>query len=150
MTKGATELSSFSAMLRQALGPLVDADAEGFIDMMAPDGVMEFPYAPPGYVTRIEGRVALADYLAGFGDILAIDRMTEPTVHLTRNPNVVILEFGCIGRGQKTGQPYDQRYISVITLRDGRIVRYLDYWNPLVALAAVGGVDELNAALGKN
>lgn len=146
----AIELSSFSSMLRQALGPLLDPRAEGFVEMMAPDGVMEFPYAPPGGVTRIEGRKALADYLAGFSEIVAVDRVTEPTVHLTQNPDVVILEFGCEGRGLKTGQPYNQRYISVITVKEGRIVRYVDYWNPLIGLAAVGGVDMLNAALGRN
>ncbi|BCP53968.1 hypothetical protein K32_25850 [Kaistia sp. 32K] len=148
-TNKTTELSSFSDMLQRALGPLLDPAAGDFVEMMAPDGVMEFPYAPAGYVRRIEGREALAAYLGRFVDILAIDRMTDPTVHFTRDADVVILEFGCEGLGLKTGQPYDQRYISVITLKDGRIARYRDYWNPLVVIDAVGGLDALNAALGR-
>ncbi len=141
-------LSRFSDMLKAALGPLVDQEASGFLDMMAPDGVMEFPYAPPGGVTRLEGREALAAYLSGYDEILAIGRMTEPTIYRTDNPEVVILEFGCIGHGVKTGRPYNQRYISVVTVRDGKIVRYVDYWNPLIALEAIGGMDALTAALG--
>ena len=30
-----------------------------------------------------------------------------------------------------TGAPYEQSYVSVLTVRDGLIVRYRDYWNPL-------------------
>nr|WP_244610545.1 hypothetical protein [Microvirga pakistanensis] len=74
--------------------------------------------------------------------------MTEPTVHRTDNPEIIILEFGCIGRGVKTGRPYNQRYISVITVRGGTIIRYVDYWNPLIALEAIGGMDALAATLG--
>lgn len=138
MAENAIDLSSFSGMLKRALGFRIDQDADGFIEMMAPDGVMEFPYAPPGGVARVEGREALAAYLAGFDGVLAIDSVTEPTIHLTQDPNIVILEFGCVGRGLKTGRPYNQRYISVITLMDGKIARYVDYWNPLVGLAALG------------
>ncbi len=140
-------LESFSGMLRSVIGDLLRPEAETFLEMFAEDGVMEFPYAPPGGVTRVDGRAALASYLQGFPEILQIDRMTQPVVHRTTNPEVVILEFGCVGRGVRTGEPYDQRYISVITVRDGLIVHYSDYWNPLIALRAIGGVDALRAAL---
>jgi ketosteroid isomerase-like protein len=46
----------------------------------------------------------------------------------------VIIEFRSQGSGQKTRRPYNQRYINVIRIRDGKIVAYRDYWNPLVAL----------------
>ena len=140
-------MESFSAMLRAALGDLLAPGADSFAEMMASDAVMEFPFAPAGSVTRVEGRAALERYLSGFGEILRIDRMTGPTVHRGREAGVVILEFGCVGSGVQTGAPYNQTYISVITMRDGRIAHYRDYWNPLVVLAAVGGVDAVNAAI---
>jgi ketosteroid isomerase-like protein len=49
----------------------------------------------------------------------------------------------------RTGVAYDQTYISVVTLRDGRIARYKDYWNPLVALAALGGAEALATSIGE-
>jgi ketosteroid isomerase-like protein len=140
-------ITGFSDMLRQALGEQLSADATGFVDMMAEDGVMEFPFAPPGTVRRLEGRAAVAAHLAGFGDILRIDAMNDLVVHRTQAPDVFVLQFGCVGQGVKTGEPYDQRYVSIITLRNGRIARYEDYWNPLVVLRAVGGVDATSAAL---
>ena len=141
-------LNSFSGMLKLAIGDLIRPDAGSFLEMVDEHAIMEFPYAPPGGVARLEGRDALASYLQGFPEILQIDRMTEPVVHRTLNPEVVILEFGCIGRGVRTGEPYNQRYISVITVKDGFIVHYADYWNPLIVLRATGGPNALVEALG--
>jgi ketosteroid isomerase-like protein len=40
------------------------------------------------------------------------------------------------GKIKDTGEPYDQSYVVVLTAREGRIIRYRDYWNPLKALKA--------------
>jgi ketosteroid isomerase-like protein len=58
----------------------------------------------------------------------------------------VIFEFSCSGEGVATGAPYNQLYVSVVTLRDGRIAHYRDYWNPLVVLTALGGTEAAAAA----
>lgn len=42
----ADEFQSFSDMLRKGLGDRLDARADSFVDMVADDVVMEFPYAP--------------------------------------------------------------------------------------------------------
>lgn len=138
-------VESFSTMLRKALGDRIDADASTFVEMVADDVVMEFPYSPPGFPTRLNGRAAIARHLEGLGDIIAFDRMGEPTVHPSSDPDVVIIEFEGFGRGVATGEPYDQSYVSVIRTRGGRIVRYRDYWNPLVVLRATKGAALIDA-----
>ena len=132
-------LPAFSTLLRVALDDLLAPGARSFPEMFAEDGVMEFPFAPPGGVQRLDGRPAVAAYLPRVADAVEIGRFTEPVVHRTQTPGVVVLEFGCEGCGRQTGLPYDQRYVSVITLRDGHISHYRDYWNPLVVLRAMGG-----------
>ena len=132
------DLPAFSAMISRALGELLAPGADGFAAMMAEDGVMEFPFAPPGLPARLEGRDAVAAHLADLPALLSIERLREPEVHLARDGATAVLEFGCRGRAVATGRPYDQRYVSVITVRDGRIARYRDYWNPLVVLDALG------------
>ena len=144
MTDG---VESFSTMLRKALGDRVVGEAGNFVDMVADDGVMEFPYSPPGLPTRLDGRAAVARHLQALGDMIAFDRMGEPVVHATTDPNVVIVEFEGFGRGVATGEPYDQRYISVIRTSAGRIVHYRNYWNPLVVLRAIRGGAALDALL---
>ncbi|MEE1675781.1 nuclear transport factor 2 family protein [Agarivorans aestuarii] len=133
-----TAFTDFSGMLKNALGEKLDPSAESFIDMVARDGVMEFPYAPEGAVKKIEGSEALAKYLLSVSEVISIGEISNPTVHHTQDPNVVIIEFECAGRGLKTGRAYNQRYISVITLKNGKIQKYLDYWNPIIALDAIG------------
>lgn len=132
-------VGSFSAMLRMALGDRIAPDAETFPEMIAEDGVMEFPYAFPGLPVRLDGRDAVARHVAGLGSLIAFDRMGKPTVHPSTDPDVVVIEFDGYGLGVDTGEPYDQRYISVIRTANGRITHYRDYWNPLVVLRATKG-----------
>ncbi len=138
-------IQSFSSMLRQALGDRIDAGAGTFVEMMAEDGVMEFPYAPAGLPTRLEGRAAIASHLEEAGRMIAFDRMGEPVVHPSTDPDIVVLEFEGFGRGVATGEPYDQTYISVIRTANGHIVHYRDYWNPLVVLRATKGAALIDA-----
>lgn len=121
----------FTAMLKRALGSLVDQDADGFLSLMADNGVMEFPYAPPGRPRQVAGRTALAPYVAEIANLITIEAIEGPRVHRTADLAVVILEFTGTGRAVATGMPYRQDYISVIETGGGRIVRYRDYWNPL-------------------
>lgn len=141
MIKPTPNLSSFSDMLKLGLGSLVDQDADGFLSMMAEGAVMEFPFAPAGFPRQVRGRADLAAYLGRFGELLEISTISAPQVHRTADPEVVILQFSATGRGVKTGTPYNQAYISVITARNGHIVRYQDYWNPLVVTETLGGAD---------
>lgn len=141
----ADEIESFSDMLRKALGDRLDAKADSFLDMVSDDVVMEFPYAPPGMVTQLKSKAAVAEYLHNLGGMLAFDRISEAVVHSSSDPDVFVLEFAGHGKGVQTGEPYDQQYISVIRLRDGRIVHYRDYWNPLVVLRALRGTEVVNA-----
>jgi len=121
----------FTAMLKRALGSLVDQEADGFLSLMAEDAVMEFPYAPSGQPREVTGRAALAPYVAHVASFITIDSIEAPRVHQTADPAVVILEFTGKGRAVASGQPYRQDYISVIETGGGRIIRYRDYWNPL-------------------
>lgn len=151
MSNATASLSSFSDMLKSGLGDLVDQSADGFLAMMAEDAVMEFPYAPAGFPKAVRGRANLAAYLGRFAELLELSVTSVPEVHRTTNSGVVILQFTATGRGKKTGKPYHQTYVSVVTARNGHIVRYQDYWNPLEVLEALGGLNAWAAgAAGKD
>jgi uncharacterized protein len=115
----------------KALTLLLDKDMSGFADLWAADGIMEFPFAPPGWPVRLDGREAVREYLRGYTDVYDIKSVTEQTVHETADPEVIIAEVEVDGALVRTGRPYRRRYISVLTVRDGHIVGYRDYWSPL-------------------
>ncbi len=136
---------SLHEMLKAALGARIDPAAGNFIEMMAEDFVMEFPYARPGMPTRVEGRAAVLAHLAKVGDGVSVDSASNLVVHETKDPEVVILEFDGHGRALKTGEPYEQRYISVIRARGGKMVHFKDYWNPIQGLKAQRGAAAVDA-----
>jgi ketosteroid isomerase-like protein len=37
------------------------------------------------------------------------------------------------------GNPYEMRYATFVTFRDGLVVNYREYWNPQAFLTALGG-----------
>lgn len=131
-------VKSFSAMLRQTLGERLKPGAETFVEMVAEDGVMEFPFALPS-PRRVEGREALAAHIAFLASRIEFLSVSDVVKHATGDPEVFIIEFAGSGRAVATGEPFEQRYISVIRLRDGHIVHYRDYWNPIAVLRTMRG-----------
>lgn len=118
-------------LIPRALQLLLDKDMAGFAGLWAEDGVMEFPFAPTGYPARLEGRAAIEDYLRDYPKMLDIQGFPVQVVHQSTNPDVAVVEFDAEGVVVATGRPYRFSYIAVITVRDGEIVSYRDYWNPL-------------------
>ncbi|MFJ1760918.1 nuclear transport factor 2 family protein [Amycolatopsis sp. NPDC088138] len=135
-----------SELVEHALDLLVKHDMAGFAGLWAEDGVLEFPFAAAGYPPRVEGRNAIADYLRGYPDLLDVRAITAKTVHETADPAVVVVEMTAAGVVVETQKPYELSYIAVLTINDGEIRRYRDYWSPLAAAELMGGVDELTSA----
>lgn len=134
---------SFPAMLRRVLGDRLKPDVTTFPDMFAEDGVMELPFAPPGLKLRLEGRDAIIAHLQTVTKLIKLDAMSNVITHETSDPDVIIVEFEGSGQGVITGEPYDQHYISVIRVRDGNIVHYKDYWNPIAVLRTLKGEETM-------
>ncbi len=119
-------------MLKRVLGKHVDQNATDFFDLFAEDGAMEFPFAPPGRPKKVSGHADLLAYLEPLADRLVIESFTNPVVHWTLDPRIVILEFNIAAHIRGNGQSYNQSYIEVITLENEKIKNIRDYWNPLL------------------
>ena len=130
---------TFAAMLRRILAHRLRSEAETFPDMFTEDGVQEYPFAPPGMSTPIVGRDAIAANLARIRKLFRIDGVIDAVEIETTDPNLIVIEFSGFGEGLLTKEPYDQRYISVIRMRDGYIANYRDYWNPIALVRTIKG-----------
>lgn len=119
-------------------------DLEGFADLFAEEGVQELPLAPPGVPARVEGRDALRSYFTAITETpLNHTAFENMTVYETDDPEVIIAEYDAIGTVTSTGQPYRLRYLQIVRVRDGQIVLWRDYWNPLAAAELLGRLPEL-------
>jgi hypothetical protein len=138
-----TTYESLFELVVAAVGDRADA-ATDFLDLFDEAAVLEYPFAPPGTPERLEGRSAIAAHAELLAPSLDFGRFVLSSV--VRADDKVIFEASCEGRGVRTGAAYDQRYVCVVTLRDGKIVHYSDYWNPLVLISALGGAEGVRRA----
>ncbi|MFD4245321.1 nuclear transport factor 2 family protein [Streptomyces sp. NPDC058525] len=120
-------------LYRHGLRLLLAKDIPAWTALWHEDGVLEFPFAPPGRPGRLEGRQAISDYMRLYPDHIDLHDFPEVTVHQTTAPETVVVEMRGVGRLVRTGSPFDMTYIAVVTVEDGLITSYRDYWNPLAA-----------------
>jgi len=126
-------------LLRRSLDTFLAKDMKGWTDLCAEDVVAEFPFAPEGSPARIEGRAALYEYLRCYPDAIDVRALPTLKTYATDDPAVAIAEWSASGKVLANGNPYEMRYATFVTFRDGLIVNYREYWNPLAFLNAMSG-----------
>lgn len=131
--------TSPAALYRHSLQLLLDKNIPAWVDLWAEDGTMEFPFAPPGWPERLAGKEAVAAYMRDYPDHIDLHDFPEVQIHQTTDAETIVVEMRGVGRLVATGSPFDTTYIAVVTVWDGRITSYRDYWNPLAV--AEPGVD---------
>ncbi|WP_433430475.1 nuclear transport factor 2 family protein [Nonomuraea sp. CA-141351] len=114
-------------------------DHERFVELMAPDGLIEWPYRPDGVPGELRGREAIRAFLAANSRLIAFHEYTDVEMHETLDPEVVIVEYVAHGTVTATGEPFEQRPLAVFRVRDGQVVSYRDYINPLPLMKALRG-----------
>ncbi|MFG1674518.1 nuclear transport factor 2 family protein [Micromonospora sp. NPDC049282] len=119
-----------------------EQDVEAFVALMAPEGHIEWPFRPAGVPGRVQGHAELRRHLTETANALVtIDEHRDVVLHESTDPEVVVVEYEAHGAVVATGAPFEQTVIAVFRVRDGLVVSYRDYINPLRLLAAL---DERN------
>jgi ketosteroid isomerase-like protein len=113
-----------------------DMDVEAFVGLMAPDGYIEWPYRPPSVPARLQGREAIRGHLSRATGFIKFDEYRNVVIHQTTDPEVIIVEYDAHGTVVPTGAPFEQTIIAVFRVRDGQILSYRDYINPLRLMEA--------------
>ncbi|MBA3906619.1 MAG: nuclear transport factor 2 family protein [Pseudonocardiales bacterium] len=128
---------------------MVAGEGVVFADLFAVDGVLRFPFAPPGVPREIHGREAIRasrEQETGRRALFAMDGV-DLIVRETDDPEVVVTEIEHYGYSTVLDGPYRFRALGVIRVRDGEIVSYDDYMDPIAMAALVGRTADLAAAL---
>lgn len=118
-------------LYRHSLQLLIKKDISAWIGLWAEDGVLEFPFAAEGWPRRLEGKEAVAAYMRHYPDHIDVHDYPELRIHETTDPATIVVEMRGVGRLVETDAPFDMTYIAVVTVRDGLITSYRDYWSPL-------------------
>jgi ketosteroid isomerase-like protein len=128
-------LDPFFDIVQQGLATLVDGDH--YFETIADNAVFEFRYIFPGWPRKLNGREALMALYAGYGNNIVLHGAEALVVHRSWDARVVILEYDVHGKIIRTGASYDNRFISVVTIENRKIVQWRDYMDSLTAMTAL-------------
>ena len=119
-------------IVEQVLRAGRETDIDGLVDLMAPDGCIEWPFRPAGIPGKIQGREEIRAFLTeaakGF---VRFTEFRDVVLHETADPEVVIVEYNAVGTVLDTGAPFRQTVIAVFRVRNDLVLSYRDYINPL-------------------
>lgn len=136
-----TRQQEANLLVQRYLQPLIERDIESWMSLWDDNFVLEFPFAPQGRIGRIESKEALSPYIQGIIKDLEIVNIAHQQIHLTQDPDTIIVEISGEGRIISTGHTFNAKYVWVMTTKNGKLVHMRDYWNPLAALDVRGGLD---------
>jgi ketosteroid isomerase-like protein len=117
-------------------------DMDAVVDLMAPDGTLEWPFRPAGIPDRLNGREEIRAFMTRAAALpVKFDEYRDIVIHETTDPEVIIVEYEVYGHLTSTGGPFRQTIIAVLRVRDGLIVSYRDFLNPLAVSAAAATLE---------
>lgn len=128
-------LDPFFDVVMRGLSPFVDG--EHYFDVLADDVLFEFLYEFPGWPRVTRGRDDVMALYGGYGRNIRLERGDALVVHSSDNGRVVTIEYEVHGSVLANGAAYDNRFVSVVTIENRKIVRWRDYMDSLAAWTAI-------------
>ena len=113
----------------RAIEALQAGDVDGWMEIYAPDAIHEFPFAHEGGVRRLAGRDAIAAYMRRLPELMRFGSLSDVRVRETGDE--LIIEATGHHRRISDDTPRDLSYVWFIMRRDGQVVHFRDYMNPL-------------------
>lgn len=130
--------------IRDFLRLLSEKNMDAWVNLWAEDAVQEMPFSPAGFPTKVEGRDALSQHYSGLPKAFGAMSFPDLVLYSMSDPNWVLAEY----RGEidvlATGRPYNNHYCGLFHLRDGKIVLFREYYNPIVFTEAFGDASALS------
>ncbi len=128
--------SPFFLIIKEGLEGLVDGD--DYFDLLAEDVVFEYVISVPGYPRRVEGRQEIVDLYSGYGDYIDLRSADNLRVYRDGEASVAVLEYEVHGKSVQAGRPYDNCFISVVTIKNRKVTHWRDYLDPVAVFNAAG------------
>ena len=117
------------AVVERCFDALARQDVEALCENYTEDYVLELGYFKPDEPLVVEGRENVRAYLGNFLHIQQMQlRFTGH--HWIADEQLLIAEYTSQGRFLDTGEVYANRYVGYWYLRDGRVRRLREYYNP--------------------
>jgi ketosteroid isomerase-like protein len=120
--------------LQNAGKPRTEQDGSIYTD----DLVVEFPYAPDEHTRRLEGPEACMAFFSRISSFAEGFVIGQPT--MVSEGDKFIAEYHGSATFKSTGLPYEQDYVLVATVRNGKLSSLKEHYDPLRVLRAMGEI----------
>ncbi|MCE0767614.1 nuclear transport factor 2 family protein [Pseudonocardia kujensis] len=133
-----SEASARQDVVDAFFADLVDGRVDRCLEICTPDVDMELPFQAPGLTRRCRGVGELRELLEWAVDFFDPFRIARGQVwELVPDGLAVQYRSDCVARA--TRRTYQNTYLGLFWISEGRIARWLEYCDPLATLVAVGG-----------
>src|SRR6204780_1535722 len=128
-------------VLAQRRQLILSGDIDGFVNLFAPDGVIEGPFTgPPGAPLRLAGREAIREYSRHvMASPLRLEDSEVAELYQTQDPEVVVVEMRTKGTVTTTGRSFAATSIQILRIRAGQIVLFRDFADSRVLEDVIAG-----------
>ena len=123
----------YFTLVRAALSDLVDG--AHFFDVVTDDTIYEVLYDFPGWPRVITGRTTLMAAFSAYVDNIALQAADHLVVH--KAVDTVVIEYEVHGTILATGVAYNNRFCSIIHIKNRKIAHWRDYMDSLAAWNAL-------------
>lgn len=123
-----------AAVVRKVLELISDLRADEALQLVADDLLLEMPVRHDGGPPEMRGEAARR-FIGAIPKLFSRMNFTEITVHGTTPGGVIAAEYASDG-ATRAGEPYRNRYAGFFEVRNGKIVRWREYFDPVVIKTA--------------
>ena len=117
------------AVVERVFEALAKQDVDSLCENYTEDYTVELPYFKPDEPMAVEGRENVRAYLKNFIPIQQLI-LSLTQYHWIPEEQLLIAEYLCDGKFTDTGEPYRNCYVGYWYLRDGKVCRLREYYNP--------------------
>jgi ketosteroid isomerase-like protein len=128
------------AIVRRYIDAINRWDFDTKRELLAEHAVFEMPYAPEGFERKITGRDNIIAFVETVPAIIDAENLHD--VHLETyhsDPGEIVAEYKSDMVIKPSGAEYRNDYVSRFTVRDGKIERFAEYYDPIRLVIALGG-----------
>jgi ketosteroid isomerase-like protein len=128
------------AVVRRYIDAINAWDFETKRALLAEDAVFEMPFAPEGFERRFVGRDDIIAFVQTIPAIIDAENLHDVRLETyNSDPGEIIAEYRSDMVIKPHGAEYRNEYVSRFTVRDGRIARFAEYFDPIRLVIALGG-----------
>ncbi len=130
-------------MVREFFGALEAMDIERFLKVWDERGVQIMPFAPESFPSPLDGREAVKRQYESLPKNFTSMRFPGLTIYPTNDPGLLWATWRGEIQIKATGAMYNNNYAGLFKVRDGRLVEFHEYFNPIILQQAFGDPEAL-------